>query len=293
MTIKKGSKGELVKIVQNFLGILSDGDFGRKTEIAVMKFQMDNGLMADGVVGNNTWKLMQVASTDMQEKSVALPSGLVIHPAYMDKGEYSSKTSKKEYLFIHHTAGWNNPKNVIKDWNDDNRGMIGTEFVIGGQNIKTGDDEWDGEIYQAFPEGHYAWHLGKIGKQSVHTDSVGIELCNFGQLDNGKTWSGAVANINQIEKLDFPFRGFNEYHKYSDDQIKALEKLILHVADRDNIDVRDGLPRLIKKNGGKAFEFNEDAYYGRIKGLWTHTNTRKDKFDCSPQENLVYMLFKL
>ena len=49
----------------------------------------------------------------------------------------------------------------------------------------------------------------------------------------------------------------------------------------------------IKKVGAKAFEFNEDAYYGRVKGMWTHTNTRRDKFDLSPQPKLIDMLLSL
>ena len=38
------------------------------------------------------------------------------------------------------------------------------------------------------------------------------------------------------------------------------------------------------------FEFKEDAYYGRVKGLLTHTNTRKDKFDMFPQPELLDLL---
>ena len=39
-----------------------------------------------------------------------------------------------------------------------------------------------------------------------------------------------------------------------------------------------------------AFEFNSDAYNAKQFGLWTHTNVRKDKFDCFPQPELVAML---
>jgi len=30
-----------------------------------------------------------------------------------------------------------------------------------------------------------------------------------------------------------------------------------------------------------------------VKGLWTHTNTRKDKFDMFPQDELLNMLTNL
>ena len=88
-------------------------------------------------------------------------------------------------------------------------------------------------------------------------------------------------------------RGHKTWHRYSDAQIESLRKWILWIAERDSIDVRKGLPELIKKIGVSAFEFNEDAYYGRIKGLWTHTNTRKDKVDMFPQKELVDMLVSL
>ncbi len=37
------------------------------------------------------------------------------------------------------------------------------------------------------------------------------------------------------------------------------------------------------------FELNPDALAGKA-GLWTHTSYRKDKYDCSPQPNLIAML---
>jgi hypothetical protein len=49
----------------------------------------------------------------------------------------------------------------------------------------------------------------------------------------------------------------------------------------------------VRKNGAKGFDFNENAYYGRVKGMWTHTNTRKDKVDMFPQPELLDMLLSL
>ena len=39
----------------------ADGDFGRKTEEAVMQFQRDHRLIADGVVGPMTYDAMEQA----------------------------------------------------------------------------------------------------------------------------------------------------------------------------------------------------------------------------------------
>lgn len=56
MLLKLGSKGEDVKKLQVKLGVDPVGTFGPKTETAVKEYQTKNGLTADGVVGDSTWK---------------------------------------------------------------------------------------------------------------------------------------------------------------------------------------------------------------------------------------------
>ncbi len=46
----------LVKIIQAKVGVSVDGKFGKNTQVAVIKYQLENKLVADGVVGVNTWK---------------------------------------------------------------------------------------------------------------------------------------------------------------------------------------------------------------------------------------------
>ena len=129
----------------------------------------------------------------------------------------------------------------------------------------------------------------------MNRHSVGIEINNFGYLKEGnKTYAGQTAHESQICKLPEAFRGFLDWHNYSEKQIEALKLLLLFIAERDNIDLRIGLVQWIKKYGpNKAFEFQEDAYYGKVKGLLTHTNVRRDKFDCYPHPDLIDMLLSL
>ena len=62
-TVKKGSKGNSVKALQLLLigngyscgSCGADGDFGNDTVNATKKYQKDNSLAIDGVVGKNTW----------------------------------------------------------------------------------------------------------------------------------------------------------------------------------------------------------------------------------------------
>ena len=61
-TLKKGARGNITKLLQEKLVSLGyntngiDGIFGIGTNKAVMSFQKSNGLVADGIVGQNTWR---------------------------------------------------------------------------------------------------------------------------------------------------------------------------------------------------------------------------------------------
>lgn len=54
-TIRLGSTGETVKLLQRLLGVVADGVFGPLTEAAVRTFQRRHGLAVDGIVGPQTW----------------------------------------------------------------------------------------------------------------------------------------------------------------------------------------------------------------------------------------------
>jgi len=53
--LRKGSRGEGVKIMQEALGIGADGVFGPGTERALKEWQAENGLTADGIAGPATF----------------------------------------------------------------------------------------------------------------------------------------------------------------------------------------------------------------------------------------------
>jgi len=58
--LRKGAKGEGVKIMQEALGVAADGDFGPGTERALKAWQAANDLTADGIAGPATFaKLLE------------------------------------------------------------------------------------------------------------------------------------------------------------------------------------------------------------------------------------------
>lgn len=312
MLLKLNSRGEQVKVIQEFLEITTDGIFGPNTEKAVKKFQKENNLTVDGIVGPKTWAAMAAATTDNTETNDCTNSGLVIHEHYLQEDEYYSSDEEKKWIFLHHTAGWNDPYKVIDSWGRDKRGKIATEYVIGGQNIKDNNNDYDGEVVQSMPEGSYAWHLG-IGNNEMHRNSIGIELCNFGYLTKGgyytrvngeKTWIkkdkskhytyvGTEAHPDQVIKLKTKFRGYEYWHKYSEQQLISLKDLLTHLGSKHDIDIKNGLQNLIKKQGAKALDKVDRQMCIKEKGVWSHSNVSSVKFDVFPQEGLLDMIIKL
>ena len=305
--LRRGAEGYEVKKLQRILKITADGVFGPMTEKAVIQFQLSRDLKPDGIVGSNTWGLLLNnptgiitdidEDTDTKGQYFDTNFGQTIHKYYLSKDQYVNGDRKRnnEYFFLHHTAGGCNPYTCIDHWNRDSRGRIATEFVLGGQNYRTGDDEYDGIMVQAFPDTGYGWHLGKTGSGYMNRHSIGLEICSIGYLDNDfKSYVGKQAHESQVITLDEAFRKKIYWHKYSDKQIEETEKLIKYIGERDQIDMRIGLKQWIKKYGPtKAFEFQEDAYYGKVKGLLSHTNVRRGKMDVYPDPRLIDVIMSL
>jgi hypothetical protein len=298
MIYREGSRDVAMnKAIQEVTGAPADGAFGPQTTRYVKTWQAANGLTPDGLVGPKTLELMGIISTDTVEQYYTTESGLLVQRYFLPKGEYldRGKPVENDYAFLHHTAGGNNPFKCIDHWGRDSRGRVATEFVLGGQKVSNGDDTYDGVMAQAFPDGCQGWHLGNTGSRHMNTHSVALEICSFGYLDDEfKTYVGQQAIQSQVSKLEEPFRRKANWHKYSEKQIEATRKWILFIAERDNIDVRDGLIKWIREKGPiEAFGFNEDAHAGKIKGLLTHTNVRKDKMDNFPQPEFIDMLLTI
>ena len=79
-TLKQGSRGDLVKTVQQKLikwGYLkgsADGIFGAKTKTAVIAFQKKNGLTADGIVGTRTAQALGISLSSTTSTSSSTSS---------------------------------------------------------------------------------------------------------------------------------------------------------------------------------------------------------------------------
>lgn len=81
-TLQKGCTGSDVKELQEILvaqgydlgSAGADGDFGSKTEAAVIQFQKDHSLTADGIVGDKTWAALTTDEAPAAETPDTTPS---------------------------------------------------------------------------------------------------------------------------------------------------------------------------------------------------------------------------
>ena len=179
-TLKKGSKGEDVKILQKELiklgfSLTADGDFGAKTETAVKSFQKSKGLVADGIVGNKTWQLLGVTE---QTNSKSVDSSVLYSP--LNVHITKSLNRPITYIAIHYTAGGSSKKgnalNVKKVFQSRN---ASADFCI--------DDE---TIVQFNPDlkNYYCWAVGdkkyKYSKggslygKATNKNTISIEMCS-------------------------------------------------------------------------------------------------------------------
>lgn len=303
MILKRGDRGDAVKAIQEKLEIKMDGIFGSQTETAVKNFQHSKGIQADGIVGPVTIAMLGInleefLTTDIQDSTHTTAEGLLIHKSYLDKDEYKSGPTDKFYVFLHHTAGAHDPYATIRSWNNDTRGRIATQFVVGNTSTK-GDTTHNGEVVECFPDEGWAYHLGKNNSSLLHPHSIGIEICNYGWLEkrSGKFYTYVNNQLpdDQVIDLGFTFRGYRYYHKYTEAQIKSVHSLLQEISQRhEQVNLGVGLPEwLAVQSPAEAFDFKQDACDGKVRGLLTHSNTRKDKTDCSPQPMLVDMLRNL
>jgi GH24 family phage-related lysozyme (muramidase) len=77
-TIKLGSKGEDVKILQKYLGLTSDGNFGPNTDKKVKEWQKSKGLIPDGVIGPKSWNIiLKKQITNKTMNNTGLSDGMI------------------------------------------------------------------------------------------------------------------------------------------------------------------------------------------------------------------------
>lgn len=148
-TIKKGNKGEEVKVLQQKLKITTDGIFGSNTEEAVKAFQKSKGLTIDGIVGPKTWQALGVTVANKRKITE-----IIVHCEATPEGENFTP----EQVNASHKARRFSP--YVRDgktW------YIGYHYVI----------QLDGEVIPCRPESIKGCHCTGHNANSIGISYVG------------------------------------------------------------------------------------------------------------------------
>jgi hypothetical protein len=205
------------------------------------------------------------------------------------ESQYMREEHPKKQIYLHHTAGNASGENVFKYWSTTKERVATCVSISGPADV-------DGLIVQGFNSKFWAFHLGlkestfnRMGVPYMSLDkiSIGIEICNWGQLTykDGQyiNYVGKPVPAKEVITLDKPYKGFQTFHNYSDAQIESVRKLLILWNERYNI------PLTYKDS---IWDLSKDALSG-VAGVYTHNSVRTDKIDVYPHPKLIQMLKSL
>jgi len=184
---------------------------------------------------------------------------------------YKEKTEKKR-IVLHFTAGYLGGDIATltkKNYH------VSVPYVIAR----------NGNIYQLHDPQYWSYHLGPNavgGNTKCSKESIGIEISNIGPLEKNKdslhtSYTDKYCDISEsgfYTKKDF--RGKKYYASFTDDQYKSLRKLLSYLCKTFKIPNK----LLPEKKIFSVFLTASEAI--NYKGICSHVNYRKDKFDIGP-----------
>ena len=163
--LKKGSKGDSVKLLQELLNkhgfnLTVDGDFGNKTEEAVKQFQKRLNLTVDGIVGSKTFEALQAK---YEANINIIKDFLKVHITP------KTRTSIK-YLVIHFTAGSSSKPGRAKSAKHTfETSQASADFCV---------DDRDIIQFNPDPYKYYCWSVGNSKTDITNSNSISIEICS-------------------------------------------------------------------------------------------------------------------
>lgn len=204
--LKKGSRGGEVEKLQKLLNIKADGMFGPATELAVMRFQAQQGLKTDGVVGNKTWSKLHSRENNKidQEGYVWILDnghGGIIDGVYQTAGKRSPKWEDGTQLF---EGEFNRAvvKRIVAMCEEENIECINLVDTEKDMSLRWRTDKAN-DIYRERQQSdgkkciYVSVHANGFNKESAHGWSVYTTV--------GETKSDKIAQVlHEKAKAEFP-----------------------------------------------------------------------------------------
>lgn len=254
VTLKKGSKGEEVRTLQKLLSryntvVVVDGDFGQKTHDAVVALQKAKGLVADGIVGEKTWKALGVTESKGVDPSVV----------YCPLGSCLTKKPNRtiKFLIIHYTAGSTSATGSAKKMKTywEKSRAASADFGV---------DDGDMVQFNPDPSNYFCWAVSG-GNGIYNSNSISIEICSNLKKGtdvkhpNHEGWYFTEASLNNVVKLARMLM-----KKYN----IPIERVVRHYDSTRK--VCPGIPnwtptRLYDTKGNKTNKFGDESEWLKFK----------------------------
>jgi N-acetyl-anhydromuramyl-L-alanine amidase AmpD len=212
-------------------------------------------------------ELLRAPSAPAPAAAPALP---VNRTLALPPKDYVAVATPKDLIVLHFTAG-QTARSAYETWTQDPR-RIATAYIV----------DRDGTIYEMFDPRYWASHLGIRGGPVHDRRSIGIEIANVGPLTPSADrrslnwWTGhpfcALDETNAYRQQRY--RGYEYYAAFPPTQVDAVGALVRHLVERFSI------PRQLAP-AARRHEFDE-AFFASFRGIATHANFRKDKYDIGP-----------
>jgi hypothetical protein len=258
---EKSQRQTLLQIILQELGYTS-----------IRQYQRANGLVTDGIVGLKTYQKLYAQHLNIKDIDFEM--------------HYFKEAYDKRQIVLHHSAGWDNARLMFDIWKRDLAKHVATAVGVTDS----------GEVIRGYDEAFWAVHIGAydIGLPNfmqLETQSIGIEICNFGALetrnnqhftwinDFGKRGVGTTLPADKVIELNY--KGYKFYEVYTDAEIESTRRWIMLNA------IRFDIP--LTYNEADFWQVSPKAQRGEA-GLFTHNSYVSWKTDISPQPKMIAML---
>lgn len=191
-----------------------------------------------------------------------------------DKSFYFEEEVPKEKIVFHFTAGY--LKGDISTLTQPGN-HVSVPFVIGR----------NGDIYNLWASKFWSYHLGPSavgGNSNMSSKTIPIEISNIGPLK--RIGNNLVSTYRDtdiycgLEETSLyhkipKYRGFEYFAAFTEAQYKSIKGLLLFLTGKYNIPYQ-----FLSEN--KRFELFTESEVKIFKGVCSHVNFRKDKWDIGP-----------
>ncbi len=188
--------------------------------------------------------------------------------------QYVEEVTRKDLIVLHFTAG-SSAGSAFQTWKND-PARVATAYLI----------DLDGGVYEVFNPKYWAFHLGVKGTSGHDKRSIGIEIANVGPLKRSaqnpealnwwpKDWQTRFCTLDEQDKfVQRSYRGMHYFAAFPEIQADSVRNLVHKLCDRFEI------PKVLA-DAARRPECDME-FFAKYKGIATHANFRKDKWDIGP-----------